>query len=160
MKALPPTGLAGLLDLTLRTNGSGSASPTRPAVDKSTCFESRFYTISEQSLLYCITWSPSDRVLTRTATTDSPARPGHPSERAGELGSPAKLSVAERSSSAETRRNGSSPGTVRGRPPRTARGRPTRSGGLPPIGKRERTGRPAGRPSPAVLSAVLSRWSL
>lgn len=168
MPALSPAGLAGLPDAsTLSMQGGGSASPTRFGVDKSTRFSSRFSLDSDVSLLHSTVTTvleppQSARVLTQgTATTDSPARPGDPSEGTGDLARPAKPSVAKRSKSANARRNGMSPGTDRGRQPRSARDRPASSGGLPPTWKPERTGRPEGDPSRAVRCwSVPSRWSL
>lgn len=92
MKALPPTGLVDFPRPVHRQ--WKSASPTRPAVNKSTRFCSCLSLVSDQSLLHSRTWSVLDRVLTRTATTDSPARPGYPSEATGDRVCPAAQPAA------------------------------------------------------------------
>ena len=155
MPALSPPGLADDSGHLQRQQTSReSASPTRPAVDKSTRSRAVYSLISDvfsiNTLVNSTTTLEHSSASTTFLTLVTPSPANHQSEVTGERDRPAVGPPAR-----YCRQAGRPPGTVRGRQPRTAQVRPASSGGLPPTWKTERTGRPTGRPSPAVLL----RWS-
>jgi len=166
MPALSSAGLARPHTNTPRCQ-VGVASPTRSDRDKSTRFSTGFFLVSDTSLSNCILYTvlegprPSIFLMLTHADHRHSVPSIHPSEVTGDLVRPAKPSVAERSKSANPRRNGMSPGTTAERPEAVARDRPASSGGLPPTWKAERMGRPEGGPSPAVRlrCGAVPRWS-
>jgi hypothetical protein len=166
MPALLTTGLAGPADCS--TPGSGSASPTRPAVDKSNRFRSVYSLVSDTSsvTLYNYYYSVLEACRSTTSLTlahaghRQPGQASHQSEPTGDRDRPAKPSVDERPEAASGRRNGRSPGTTAERPEAVARERPAGSEGLPSTRKGERHGRPEGAPPGRCgRGAVPARWS-
>ena len=120
---------------------------------KSYRFSNHFYLTSDTfpiTLYYYYNTVLGVRCSTTFLTVVSPCLVNHQSEVTGDRGSPAVGPPAR-----YCRQAGRPPGTVPERPEGSAQDRPASSGGLPPTWKTERTGRPTGRPSPAVLL----RWS-